>query len=327
MDDTDRKLLVLINSNPRAHYRELAKRLGISRQAVHRRIRVLTETGVIQGVFARVSIPYLDAVSVAISGVSKTASIEKTLDRLGESEFTHRVVVAGGNYLYVVGLLRNISELDGFSEFVKRAAEMPAPSVGIYNLDDGLMPYPVDGSEKRKLSYKELTPLDLRIIASLKGDARRSLADIADMVGVSAKTVRRHLEDMISDGSLDLSAPMDLTSGGDLFLVMHVNIKGGADKIEVGRRLLSKKYFHDQYIRTYSNIPGLLGWIFWSDKMTEIRKALRETGEDEDVQSVMLNFAYIERLYPTWRDKLPEISARPSKNTRTRHPHPNPGRQ
>jgi len=327
MDDTDRKLLMLINANPRAHFGEFARKLGISRQAVHRRMHVLTETGVIKGVFARVSIPYLDAVSVAVSGVSKTASVEKTLDKLGESELTHRVVVAGGNYFYVVGLLRNLSELDDYSEFVKRAAQMPEPSVGIYGIDDGLMPYPVDGSEKRKQSYKELTKLDLRIVASLKGDARRSVAEIADMVGVSTKTVRRHLEDMISDGSLDLSAPMDLASGGDLFLVMHVNLKDGADKIEVGRRLLSKHYFQDQYIRSYSNIPDLLGWIFWSDNMAEIRRALRETSEDEDVRSVMLNFAYLERLYPTWRDRLPEISARPSEKTRTRHPRPKYGRQ
>jgi len=317
MDDTDRRLLVLMSENPRIHFEDLAKRLGISRQAVYSRMQVLIGIGVIQGTHAAVSVPYLDAVPVGVFGRSKTASIEATLDRLGESEFTRRVVVAGGNYLYVVGFLRNISELDSYSEFVKRAAEMPEPTVGMYNLDDELMSYSVDGSGKRKQSYKELTPLDLRIIASLKDDARRSVADIADMVGVSTKTVRRHLEDMISDGALDLHAPMDLTSGGDLFLVMHVNLGDGADKVEAGRRLLSRCYFQDQYIRTFSNLPGFLVWAFWSDKMTEIRRALRATGEDEDVVSVMLNFAYIERIYPTWRDKLPEVRTHARVKART----------
>lgn len=328
MDDTDRKLLVLLGANPRMHFRELAKRLGISRQAVHRRMQVLTGIGVIKGAIAGISIAYLDAVPVAVSGRSRTASIEETLDRLGESELTRRVVVAGGNYLYVVGFLRNISELDSYVEFVKRAAEMPEPTVGIYCLDDRLMSgYSVDGAGRRKQSYKELSPLDLKIIASLKDDARRPTAEIADMVGVSAKTVRRHLEGMVSDGSLDMSVPLDSASGGDMFLIMHVNLREGADKREVGRRLLSKHYFHDQYIRTHSNLPSLLIWVFWSDKITEIRKVLREIGEDEDVLAVMLNFAYLERMYTTWRDKLPAARTRPSKKTITHKLHSGRGRQ
>lgn len=328
MDDTDRKLLILMGANPRIHVQELAKRLGISRQAVDRRTQTLMKTGVIKGMIAGISIPYLDAVPVTVFGRSTAASTERALDRLGESEFSRRAVVTGGNSLYVVGFLRNISELGSYVEFVKRAGEIPEPIVGINCLDDGLSPdYPVDGVGKRKQSYKELSPLDLKIIASLKDDARRPIADIADVVGVSAKTVRRHLEDMMSEGSLDMSVPSDLALGGDMFLVTHVNLRAGADKVEVGRRLLSKSPFQDQYIRTFSNLPGLLIWVFWSGKMAEIRKVLREVGEDEDVIAVMPNFAYLERIYATWRDKLPAVRAHPSKNVRTHNVQSGPRKQ
>lgn len=318
MDDTDRELLVMICANPRIHVREIARKLRISKQAVHHRMRVLTETGVIRGTMAGISVPYLDAVPLAITGISKTRSIEETLDELGESEFTRRVVVSGGNYLYVVGFLRDISELDRYVEFVKRAAEIPEPVVGIYCLDDGLSPdYSVDGVGKRKQSYRELSPIDLKIIASLKDNARRPLAEIADVVGASTKTVRRHLDNMISDGSLDMNISYDGASGGEMFLIMHVNLKDGADKRNVGRRLLAKHYFQDQYIRTFGNLPRLLLWVFWSDKITRIREVLKETSEDEDVQSVMLNFAYLERLYlSTWRDRLTEVQASPSNKVR-----------
>jgi DNA-binding Lrp family transcriptional regulator len=311
MDEVDRKLLTLIESNPRMRLSELAKRLGISRQAVHRRMRVLTETKVIRGMNAGISFLYLDAVPVTIFGRSSKASIEEALDQLGESEFSRRTVVAGGSFLYVVGILRNISELGSYVDFVKRAAEMPEPTVGIYCLDDGLSPdYSVDGEGKRKQTYKELSTLDFKIIASLRNNARRPVSDIAEMVGVSAKTVMRHLEDMMSDGSLDMNVPMDSQAGGDMFLIMHVNLEAGADRIEVGRRLLSKKHFQDQYMRTFSNLPSLLVWVFWSDKIAEIRKVLRATSENENVLSVMLNFAYLERIYTnTWRDKLPDIKA------------------
>jgi hypothetical protein len=106
-----------------------------------------------------------------------------------------------------------------------------------------------------------------------------------------------------------------------MFLIMHLNLREGADKGEVGRRLMSKHYFQDQYIRTFSNLPGLLVWVFWSDDMTKIRKALKETCRDEDVLSAMLNFAYLERMYTTWRDRLPAVSQRPHREPKIRRLH------
>jgi hypothetical protein len=119
---------------------------------------------------------------------------------------------------------------------------------------------------------------------------------------------------MICDGSLDMAMTADLASGGDMLVVMHVYLKDGADKKVVGRRLLAKRSFQDQYIRTHSNLPDLLAWVFWSSKITEVRRILKEVSADEDVRSAMVNFAYLERMYPTWRDKLLNGHARVNTN-------------
>jgi len=319
MDDTDRKLLMLMSAEPRIHSRELAKRLGISRQTVQQRMQILTRNGVIKSITAGISDYYLDAVTVLVFGRSNTTSIEETLSRLGKSEFTHTAIVAGGNFLYVRGLLRNISELDNYAEFVKRAAEMPAPTVGIPCFDARTMPDYVEGP-KRKQSYKELAPLDLKIIASLQDNARRPVGEIADELGASAKTVRRHLEHMISEGSLDFYVPWDLLPGEDMFTLMHVNLREGADKVEVGKRLFAKYPFQTLYIRSFSNLPSFLMCTLCSDKMTEMRKVLRMIGEDEDVLAVMPNLLYLERIYTSWLDKLPTALMRPSRKTGTRNP-------
>jgi DNA-binding Lrp family transcriptional regulator len=308
MDDTDRKMLVLIVANPRIHIRELAEKLGLSRQAVHHRIQVLMRNGVIQGTTAGISSSYLDAVPMTVFGRSNMTLTEEVFDILGESEFTRRAAVAGGNFLYVVGELREISELDGYVEFVKRVAKMSDPTVGIYCPDEELMPnYFVDGGGKRKKSSRKLSPLDLRIIASLKGDARKPIADVAKAVGASSKTVKRHLDDMISEGLLDLHALMDSPSGGDMLFALHVNLKDGYNKVEVGRRLLSRYRPLDSYIRTFSNLPGLLIAVIWSDTVPEMRRVFKETCDEEGVLSVMLNFCYLERIYGTWRDKLTAV--------------------
>lgn len=323
MDETDNKMLTLLLANPRIPVRELATRLGISRQSAHHRLRILMETGVIKGTTAGVSFLYLDAVSVIVFGKSNATLTEETLDRLGESEFTRRVAIAGGNYLYVVGELREISELDDYVEFVKRAGEIPEPTVGIYSQDDELMHgFAVDGSGRRKDDYRQLSPLDLRIIGSLREDARRPVAEIAKKVGVSAKTVKRHLERMTSDGSLDLHVLTDSPSGGEMLFALHASLKHGTDKVEVGRRLLSTYGSLDVYMRTLSNLPGLLMVVFWSDSVPQIRNVFRATCEDEGVQAVMMNFCYFERIYETWRGRLLDMQERSPEKGRTRSSRP-----
>jgi Lrp/AsnC family leucine-responsive transcriptional regulator len=321
MDDTDSRIVALLLANPRISIRELAKRLGISRQSAHHRLRILMENGVVKGTTAGVSFLYLDAVSVVIFGRSDATLTEETLDRLGESEFTRRAVIAGGNYLYVVGELRDISELDDYVEFVERAGEIPEPTVGIHSPDDELMRgIAVDGSGKRKDDYRQLSPLDLRIIASLRQDARRPAAEIAEIVGASTKTVKRHLEEMKSDGSLDLHVLTDIPSGGNMLFALHVSLKNGADRVEVGKRLLSTFGSLDAYIRAFSNLPSLLMVVFWSGSVPEIRDVFRSTCEDEGVRAVMLNFCYFERIYETWRGKLLEMQERDSRKGRARRP-------
>jgi Lrp/AsnC family leucine-responsive transcriptional regulator len=321
MDDTDSKIVALLLANPRISIRELAKRLGISRQSAHHRMRILVETGVVKGTTAGISFLYLDAVSVAIFGRSDATLTEETFDRLGENGFTRRAAIAGGNYLYVVGELRDISELDAYVEFVKQAGTIPEPFVGIYSTDDELMRgFAVDGSGRRKDDYRQLSTIDLRIIASLREDARRPAAEIAKIVGVSAKTVRNHLERMTSDGSLDLHVLTDIPSGGNLLFALHVDLKHGTDKVEVGRRLLSKYGSLDAYMRSFSNIPGLLVVVFWSDSVPEIRNVFRATCEDEGVRAVMLNFCYFERIYETWRGKLLGMQERAPQKGRVRRP-------
>lgn len=309
MDDIDQRLVCLLASNPRMHLKELGRELGISKQAVHRRMQTLASTGVIRGTVAGISFAYLHAIPVVVFGRSNTTSVGRTLDKLGESVFTRRTIVCGGNNIYVTGQLRSLSELDRYTEFVKRVAEMPDPTVGIFNLDDAPMPaYHVDGIRRRKQNHKELCPLDFDIIYSLKDDARRSVVEIAKTLGVSAKTVKRHIDDMVSDGSLELHTLADTPLGGDILCIMHVFLKDGTDKVEVGTRMLSDRPSLDAYVRVYVNLPCFLNLVFWTEDMRVIRDVFMETAEDRDVRMVSLNFGFLERVYTgtTWRDKLLE---------------------
>lgn len=300
MDDTDRKIMLLIYSDPRIPIQELAKRVGISRQAASNRLQTLTEMGVFRSMRATCSVHYLDTVVVAIWGKSESLGVEKNLDRLGESELTARAIIAGGNEVYVFGALRNVSELDGYVDFVRRVVQIPEPTVGIVSYGDGINPDTYDGGKSRQ-KYRQLSSLDFKIIASLQGNARKSAAEIADSIGASPKTVARHLERMRQEESMDFSQPLDLTLGEDMLTLIHMRIRSGADKVKVARRHISRDPFHLVLIRSFSNLPDFLLGVICSDKMGEIAAILRGIREDEDILSVTPNLIYHERTYWTWR--------------------------
>jgi len=322
MDDTDRKLVILLYEDPRMHLRELANGLGISRQAVNRRMQNLTKAGLFKSLRAEISMFYLDGVLVWIWGRSKAALLDKVLDNLGESEFTTRVTVAGGNELFIWGYLRRISNLSGYVEFVKRAAEMPELTVGLPCFSDGINPISFDGGHPPKEWYRKLSPLDLKIIAALQDNARKPIAEIAGSIGSSARTVRHHIEVMRREGSLDYAAPWDIPPGEDMITMIYVTLRRSADTVRSARRLLRIDPIHFMYLRQFGNLPSFLVGLIASDRMTEIRKILREIKEDEDVLSVTPNLIYSERGYTPWDYRLvPAISGpshRPRKSPRGR---------
>lgn len=323
VDDTDRKLLMLIVTNPRISLNALSTKLGVTKQAVHHRLRALTDSGVIGDMTADISIPYLGAIPVGVFGISNAPSVPDVFDRLGECEFTRRVIAGCGNYLYVNGILRNISELDGFVNYVKRVARLTEVAVGRYSPDPKLTPnYVVDGIVNPRASYTKLSRLDLKIIVSLKKDVRRPAEEIAEELGVSAKTVRRHLDNMISDGSIELNVWTDSPVAGDLMFLVHVTVREGADRVAVAKRLMSRYPFKDEFFLSYTSIPNLLIWIFWTGDISQMRRIMSATDEDEDVVAMMPNLGYRMRIYPTWQDRLPEDLLQASEETaRQSYPH------
>lgn len=312
MDDTDRKLLQLISEDPRMPLKELSKRLGLSRQTVSRRLQVLTRLGTFKCIKAKISYGYYgDLTFPVIWGISRATSINDTLDRLGEDESTFAAAVLGGGLILVFGCLREASELERYVESVRRDADMPEATVGLLSYHDGVnFDFWSEGATLSK-GCRQLSTLDLKIIASIHQDPRKPPDEIADAVGVSTKTVRRHIERMRLDGALDFRVPVDFPPGESFFTLFFINLRSGADKVKVGRRILSRYPQRMLIVRPFTNIPDFLRALLRSDKMSEIRRIIEEIGEDEDVLSVRPNLIYFWREYETaWHYKMLRTLAR-----------------
>ena len=186
LDKNDVILCQLLLANSRTSYRELAEKLDLSVTAVHNRIQSMMDAGIIRRYNATISLVAKTAIHILIYGTSKTTSVNTLKPKLAAQGSIYWLAVAGGNILYIGAYLRDIAELDELVRFVKETAQIEQPTVGITTS-------PIPPSLKMMTVKTKLSDLDYKIIRALKDDSRKATSDIAEEVGVSAKTVSHRL--------------------------------------------------------------------------------------------------------------------------------------
>ena len=290
MDRSGIALCLFLLADSRTPYHELAARLGLSINAVHKRIGAMVNQGIIRAFTTHPSVLSVGAVSVWVYGRSEAAHPGDAHVRLKADDRTYWVANSGGGYLYVGGYLRNISELDGFVAFVRKEGELSDPTVGILPTM-GRPPEP-------------LRPLDYQIIASLRRDSRKPATDVASEVNASAKTVHRRLEWMTEKGLVEFSLDWYPDASNDIVALCHVDVGHGFGRQQVSDAL--RKRFSDSILVevVFSNLPNTLVLFMWTNSMRQMEDLRKGVEAAEGVGSVMLNVLQIGYLFDTWRDGL-----------------------
>jgi len=292
VDKTDVTLCLFLMSNSRVPYHELASRLGLSINAIHKRMKALTDSGIIRTFTARPSLAYLKAISVWVFGRSEAAHPAEVHVRLKNNDSTYWVANSGGGYIYVGGYLRDLSELDSYVTFVKKQAEMGEPTVGIIP------------AQPNRFPNERLHALDYQILASLHHDSRKPVTDVASDVRASAKTVHRRLERMVEKGLVDFAIDWYPDASNDILALCHVNVEEKADRAEV-RSSLKQSFSQNVLIDiVFSNLPNQLTLFLWTNSMRQMDDLREGVGRTKGVGSVMMNVLQIGYMFDTWRDEL-----------------------
>ena len=222
VDKTDVILCQMLLTNSRLSYRELAEKLNLSVTAVHNRIQSLIEMDIIRKFTAKLTLNAKNGISILIFGTSKTKLIRDLNPKLEKHGSIYWLAIGGGNVLYIGAYLKNIADLDTLVHFVKEAAEMPEPTVGIT-----VSPIPpllrMGANPETKLCE-----LDYKIIRSLKNDSRKATSVVAEELGVSAKTVRHRLARMVKNYLVQFSIDWYPDSSNDIIGAFHVQVKPDA---------------------------------------------------------------------------------------------------
>jgi len=284
--------------NSRLSYQELATKLGISVNAVHKRVKDLVNARIIRVFSARPSIMALSALNVWVFGHSGAPSTSNLQERLHTNDSTYWVGFASGNFVYVGAYVQSLAKLEEYSSFVSREAKMPDPVVGVI----GGAPFDTAPEHPDQRSARTLHPLDYQIIYCLHKNSRRPLSEVAENLHVSAKTVRRRLTRMVEYGLVELSIGWYPDASNDIVTMFHLQLTASTDKVKAYSLL--EKYRPNVFINIgFSNLPNMILSFVWTNTMKEL-KDLQKRVQDEGVfESVMPNVLYTGYMFDTWLDK------------------------
>ncbi len=186
---------------------------------------------------------------------------------------------------------------------------MPDPTVGI---EHDISAFPTAGIEpdvsafQPPLASREATlyPLDYQIIYALHKNSRKPISEVAEELGVSARTIRRRLSKMIHEGLIELSIEWYPDASNDVMTIFHLQLKASADKNKAVSLLMEKYSPYTIFFWSFSNLPNQLVGIFWTNTMKQLRDIQRSIRSEGIFESVIPNILYTGYIFDTWRDKL-----------------------
>jgi DNA-binding Lrp family transcriptional regulator len=290
MDEIDFIIIKKLIENSRVTYRELAEIIDMSITTIHKRMKSLVDDGIINAFTARPSIIALKSLVVVIFGTSKAKSLDAVSQELGQHESIMGIGIAGGKFLSIGAYLRNISELQEFSSYVSKTAQISEPTIGIINMPYITTPEP-------------LTTIDYKILRSLNKDSRKPITDIADDTGLSAKTVRKRLDRMIENNLAEITIELRLLAKDCFVTIFHIFLNEGTSMNSTLKHIKEKYSQKFSHCLSYSNIPNFITLHTWAktpQDSEKIHKELQTEGFKDIIPHIFLSVKY----YDCWVDQL-----------------------
>jgi DNA-binding Lrp family transcriptional regulator len=290
MDEIDLTIVRRLIENSRLTYRELADIFDMSVSAMHKRIKNLIDEGTINAFIARPSELALKSLRVLVFGTSNAKSMDMVCKELGQHESIYFIAIAGGKFLYIVGYLSNISELQDFSSYVSRTSQISEPTIGIINVPYLTLPEP-------------LTTIDYKILRTINRDSRKPITDIADDVGVSAQTVRKRLDRMIENRLVSFTIEWTPKAENSFITVFHLHLQEGSNLSSTIQHIYQKYSQNTAYCVSYSNIPNFFTMHTWAKTSKEAQK-IQEDLQTEGFKNIIPRIVLYGNFYDCWVDQL-----------------------
>jgi len=290
MDEIDLIIIRKLFENSRLTFRELADITNMSVSTIHKRIQNLIDDGTINAFIVRPTMISLKGLWLIACGASNAKSMDIVSQELGNHESINLISIASGKFLYIGAYLRDISELQEFTSFLTKTSHISDPSIGIINI-----PYIT--------TPETLSSVDYKILKTLNRDARKTLTDIGEDVGISAKTVRKRLDRMVEHRLAFFTIEWTPKSTNNFITIFHIYLNEGTDINSTLQHIYQKYAQNIVYCLTYSNIPNYITMHTWAKTSIDTQK-IQEELQTEGFKDVIPRIILYGNNYDCWVDQL-----------------------
>ena len=300
MDEIDIKLILILINNSRLSYREISDHLGLSVNAIYKRVQALVDLKIIEKFTARLKPYAINAIYVFVFGQSSAQDMEKAISEIGQHDNTWQIILSSRNYMYIGAMLKDIHQLDDYSSFISQTANIQAPQIGFLSgvKYDAPVPYIIPRSGS--MSYDKL---DIEVMRALHDDARKSVSEVAEEIKSTSNTVRRRLARLMDEGVIELSIDFNPEASNDIFALLQITINPSMDKNEFAGSLIDKYSPNIFYCWIFSNLPNLVLCWTWANTMKDLNDLVKKVKKDA-IESITFDIMYKGLYFDTWKEKM-----------------------
>ena len=295
MDELDKKILGDLASNCRVSYQELSRRYGISANAIRRRVLNLEESGEISGYSLFLS-PAMIGVNRILGLLTADGSRDEVevMDEIG----SHSGVIASAAYsngIYaLVGEYTTPEELLDLASYFRKIESIEKTEVHQTIVPLG--------------THMELSRMHLRVLKPLLHGPRLSVVEVSRESGLTARRVRRLLNQLEESGAIRFQALLELGAASSIPFLARVTWDEKIANYQEIWDWIAKTYPISHWETFVSATEPVLYSLIAVESLVEVNDVTRALRKYEKIQSVKTLISKFHKFYPSiTRQKLVEM--------------------
>ena len=262
MDAIDKQLWVELSKNCRISYRYLSDKIGISANAIKNRIDNLLETGFINDWYVGFQPAMIDA---------QFAFIELRMDGSQDEEFMIKFLTDNPMIYVVLPLTTGDFALHAHYTDAASLLELSSFLRSIEGVTDVKI-HPTISDSGKKMNLKNL---HLRVLRWLVEDPRASVSNLARQTGLTARRVRRIINELEESGAFDFSFIWNPNAGDSLAFISKLRYDSKVTQSTIIDNTMKEKYPLEYFYSHISAVEPVMFSVFMVDHLFDIQMISR----------------------------------------------------
>ncbi|MHA1905231.1 MAG: Lrp/AsnC family transcriptional regulator [Candidatus Thorarchaeota archaeon] len=203
MDQLDKNILLELDSNCRQSYEIISRKLGVSANAIKKRVAKMIETGVIEQ-FVVLLMPAMTGANLLLAQICTNGKEDQEdfIEQLGDISNVLQVGSVASSTSGMYNILAEYVGTEGLSKLRNLLS-------GLENADDVELHILLRDTGERM----EFSNLHLRVLRALTQDPRMRVSDIASQTKLTARRVSKITQELLDSRALWFATRWNLSAG------------------------------------------------------------------------------------------------------------------